>query len=376
MVIKVADEIIIINNGEISTMPSRSFREGLLGKTLESGLQTLIEQHPQIIPGGQIAPGGDDPPRFALLCREMAVGSWSLDFLLIDQYGVPTLVEAKLAENPDSRRAVVGQIIEYATNASEYWSGGRLREKAIDYWRDKGKDIEEIMSKLLSDDKPDTEAFWKLVDKNLTENRIRLIIATDELRPEVRKIIEFLNRETKTIEILGLEIKCFGSESKHVALVPSIIGQSQVVAEQKSTASQKRLWDYDELQEFYEGMDNKLRAKRLKKVLDWAKSLDVLMVDKKLGQSFSIKNKWGKRLMTFWQRGQVYTFIHLKYYDGKIEERDNLVSELNKFHIFDYKPETIIDGQTSPGTLEDLSENEFEEFLKLLEKYCCGESYS
>lgn len=40
--IKVADEIIIINNGEISTMPSRSFREGLLGKTLESGLQTLI----------------------------------------------------------------------------------------------------------------------------------------------------------------------------------------------------------------------------------------------------------------------------------------------------------------------------------------------
>jgi len=306
----------------------------------------------------------------------MAVGSWSLDFLLIDQYGVPTLVEAKLAENPDSRRAVVGQIIEYATNASEYWSGGRLREKAIDYWRDKGKDIEEIMSKLLSDDKPDTEAFWKLVDKNLTENRIRLIIATDELRPEVRKIIEFLNRETKTIEILGLEIKCFGSESKHVALVPSIIGQSQVVAEQKSTASQKRLWDYDELQEFYEGMDNKLRAKRLKKVLDWAKSLDVLMVDKKLGQSFSIKNKWGKRLMTFWQRGQVYTFIHLKYYDGNIEERDNLVSELNKFHIFDYKPETIIDGQTSPGALEDLSENEFEEFLKLLEKYCCGESYS
>jgi hypothetical protein len=56
-------------------MPSRSMLEGLLGKTLEDPLQTLFESGPQIIPGKQIDPGTEDPPRFVLLRREMPVGS-------------------------------------------------------------------------------------------------------------------------------------------------------------------------------------------------------------------------------------------------------------------------------------------------------------
>jgi len=367
-----ADEIVVFDKSEFKPLPSRSFREGLLGKTLESGLQELIEQHPQIVPGGQIAPGSEDPPRFALLCREMPVGSWSLDFLLIDQYGTPTLVEAKLAENPDSRRAVIGQIIEYATNAAEYWAGGRLREKASSYWHSKGYSIDDVLLNIIDDDDTDLDIFWERVDKNLSENRVRLIIASDELRPEVRKIVEYLNRETDNIEILGLEIKCYGDVEDYFALVPTIIGQSQVVAEKKTAAGEKILWDYEGLHDYYDDMDNKVRSDRLKKILSWAKARDALIVDKKKMQSFSIKGRSGKRLMTFWRRGKVYCFLREDNYLGGAEERDSFVRELNRLKVFDYNPEGVKDGRTSHGALEELSEAEFEEFMSVLDKYCYG----
>jgi hypothetical protein len=366
-----SDEIILVEKGEIRSLPSRTFREGLLGKTLESGLQELIEQHPQIIPGSQIAPGRLEPPRFTLLCREMSVGSWSLDFLLIDQYGIPTLVEAKLAENPESRRAVVGQIIEYATNASEFWSGGKLREKASNYLNSRGKNIEDVVTQLIKNSEHNEETFWQMVEKNLEEDRLRLIIATDELRPEVRKIIEFLNRETKNIEILGLEIRCYGEDSDFVALVPTIIGQSQAIAEKKASTSQKELWDHQNLHDYYDSMENQAIAKRLKQVLDWAESCNVLITDKKLMQSFSIKGKSGSRLMTFWRRGKVYCFMNPKNYGDSVEERDNFVEELNRLRIFNYNPLGVRDGRTSQGSLDELSDSEFNEFIRILEKYCC-----
>ena len=59
-----------------------------LGVTMEAALQRFFEKYPEIIPGKQIDPGSDDPPRFALLRREMPIGGWSLDHLLVDQRGI------------------------------------------------------------------------------------------------------------------------------------------------------------------------------------------------------------------------------------------------------------------------------------------------
>ena len=109
-----SDEIFRIENGNCDALPARSLREGFLGKSLEEALQKLLEENPNLIPGKQIAPSSELPPKFALLRREMPLSGWSLDHLFVDQYGVPTLVEAKLIQNPESRREVIGQIIEYA----------------------------------------------------------------------------------------------------------------------------------------------------------------------------------------------------------------------------------------------------------------------
>ncbi len=190
------DEILTLNGDEVSRLPARPFRAGLFGETREAALQTLIERPPEVLPGGQMEPGADDPPRFALLRREMPVGGWSLDHLLVDQRGVLTLVETKLAENPEARREVVGQIMEYAANARALWGNGRARELAQEYWsRSGGKNVDDVLRDRLGME-PDN--LWALVDRNLRDGWIRLIIAADELSPEVRRIIEYLNEEMET----------------------------------------------------------------------------------------------------------------------------------------------------------------------------------
>lgn len=52
---------------------------------------------------------------------------WSADHLLLDQFGVPIIVEVKRA-----RREVVGQMLEYAANATRYWPPDRMRALAVE----------------------------------------------------------------------------------------------------------------------------------------------------------------------------------------------------------------------------------------------------
>src|SRR5450759_489885 len=92
---------------------------------LEDDLQKLIADHPALLPGDQISP--EDPRRWLLIKREAGVGSattasrWSLDHLFVDQDAIPTLVEAKRGGNPEARREVVAQLLEYAANGTLYW---------------------------------------------------------------------------------------------------------------------------------------------------------------------------------------------------------------------------------------------------------------
>ena len=90
----------------------------------EDVLQRLLEQYPDLLAGEQIDP--DDPRRWLLVKREAGIAHdgdkthrWRLDYLFLDQDGVPTLVETKIAANPELRRQVVGQMLDYASNLVE-----------------------------------------------------------------------------------------------------------------------------------------------------------------------------------------------------------------------------------------------------------------
>ncbi|HEU4557002.1 MAG TPA: hypothetical protein VFS20_04100 [Longimicrobium sp.] len=201
---------------------------------LEDHLQELVARFPELLPGDQIAP--DDPLRWLLVCREAGVPDgesagdrWSLDHLLLDHRAIPTFVEVKRSSDTRIRREVVGQMLDYAANATRYWPVDRIR--AIATAQAGGPDqLDERIRTLLQlkpdDDAGDVEAYWAAVEENLRNGVMRLLFVGDELPRELRRLIEFLNEHMPSIEVLGVELRQY-SGSRVRALVPRVIGQTQ-----------------------------------------------------------------------------------------------------------------------------------------------------
>jgi hypothetical protein len=209
---------------------------------LESHLQQWIAEHPALLAGDQMNP--ENPRRLVLIGRELAIpseldgsGRWPIDHLFIDQDAVPTIVEAKRSSNPEIRRQVVGQMIDYAANAVRYLPISLIRNRFQVTCSENKADPSEKLSDLLGPDIDDgrIEQFWELVESNLQTGRIRLIFVGDIIPPELRRAVEYLNDQMEDAEVLAVEIKQFKGESV-TTLVPRLIGQTERARQRKTVS--------------------------------------------------------------------------------------------------------------------------------------------
>jgi len=366
-----SDEVFHFNGDKLTPLPFRSMREGFLGKTLEDALQTFFEKYPQIIPGKQIDPVSEDSPHFVLLRREMPVGGWSLDHLFVDQKSILTLVETKLFQNPESRREVIGQIIEYAANAEEFWAGGSARQKATEFWsnQDPPKELDDVLQKEFGDEL-DIEDFWRKAEENLKNGKIRLMIATDELRPEIRRMIEYLNKEMQNTEVLGLELKFYGERPNSMVLVPRLVGQTQSSIDRKGRGNIK--WTIDTLKAAYADLSEHQLGSRLQKILDWAVDKKLFMVAIAMFPTFGLQGKSKNRIVSFFSSGDVYCVLNEKHYPGGAKERDELAGQLKELKLIDQDldPQQVVSGRNLAKKLFELSEDELDKLLDVFSKYC------
>ena len=81
------------------------------GDEREAFIQKLVHDHPEIIPMAEIA-----PPFMPLVsvCMELPTSAGSLDNLWITPEGGIVLGECKLFRNPEARRQVIVQALDYA----------------------------------------------------------------------------------------------------------------------------------------------------------------------------------------------------------------------------------------------------------------------
>ena len=151
----------------------------------------LIADHPELLDGKQMRPA--DPRRWILVTREKGIAEnvdsgarWALDHLLVDQDAVPTLVEVKRGRNSEIRRAVVGQLLEYAAHAAQSWSAPELRRAFEESTSARDLDPDDELAQLLQEDEPpDAERFWQRVVTNLAAGRLRLLFVADDIREEL-----------------------------------------------------------------------------------------------------------------------------------------------------------------------------------------------
>lgn len=149
----------------------------------EKWLQATLQAHPELVPMGEIDPSAS---KFIPLCRELRLPKLGtdvfLDLLGVTPHGRLALVECKLWRNPQARREVVAQILEYASLLRR-WSFADLSERISKATgRRSPNPLYDIACEggcFLSE-----AAFCDAVAKSLRTSDFHLIIAGDGIRED------------------------------------------------------------------------------------------------------------------------------------------------------------------------------------------------
>lgn len=244
----------------------------------ESLLQDLLARFPQLLPGDQINP--EVPRRWLLVAREMGVPAmeegtdrWAVDHLFLDQEGIPTIVEVKRHTDTRLRREVVGQMLDYAANAVRYWSSERLRAR-FEASSAPDRDPKDVLGAFLGSD-ADVEQFWQQVKTNLQAGRLRLVFVANEIPPELRRIVEFMNTQMDPTEVLAVEIRQFLGFGLPT-LVATVLGQTAEAQQRKGTAPGRgKEWDQTSFLQELDRRRGSQEAGVAREILRWAASQDL-----------------------------------------------------------------------------------------------------
>ncbi|MCC5898252.1 MAG: hypothetical protein JJU32_10100 [Phormidium sp. BM_Day4_Bin.17] len=243
----------------------------------EEQLQELLETYPNLLAGDQIDTA---LPRYWLLVRretpipteEDGAARWSVDRLFIDQNAIPTLVEVKRIDNSRIRQEVIGQMLDYAANASIYWPIDTIVSQFETNCREQGRDPEEVFEEFLGED-ANEERFWQKVKTHLQAGKIRLVFVADRIAPELRRVVEFLNEQVDPAEVLALEVKQYADHFPEALrlLVPRVLGQTAEARLKKSSATrERRRWDETSFFPEFASRRGEEEAAVARKIYAWA----------------------------------------------------------------------------------------------------------
>lgn len=324
-------------DGSLQPMNERAY-------VTEERLQVLLRDHPDLLAGDQM--DERDPRRWLLISREVGVpeedgAAWmSLDHLFLDQDAIPTLVEVKRSSDTRIRRDVVGQMLDYASNAVAFWSVERLRAQFEAACEEQSEDPAQLVVELVHAEPEDAgaaEAFWEQVHTNLRAGKIRLVFVADEIPPELRRIVEFMNTYMSPVEVLAVEIRQYVGEGLKT-LVPQVIGQTAQAQGRKSgSRAEKRKWDEPS---FFHELERRHGAEAVstaQAILNWAqhKTTWVWWGEGMRNGSFvpTVSHKDRKhQLFAVWTNGTVEIYFYWYQYKPPFdteERRRALLTRLN-----------------------------------------------
>ena len=155
----------------------------------ERTLQALIAAHPELIPINEI-----EPAFGPLVClgQEVPTPAGPADVLYISPSGYLTLVETKLWRNPEARRRVVGQIVDYAKELAS-WTFDDLDDAVCNAVHSEGLEGCGMIELLEAEDQlGDESQLIDTVTRNLQRGRLLLLIVGDGIREGVESISSYL----------------------------------------------------------------------------------------------------------------------------------------------------------------------------------------
>jgi hypothetical protein len=339
---------------------------------LEDDLQALVAKYPALLSGDDDSAAGR---RWLLIRREQGIAlaegesaRFSLDHLFVDQDGVPTLVEVKRAADTRARREVVAQMLDYAANA-RFLQALELRAA----FEASSSDHDAALRCALGED-VDPDELWRRAALNLEQGNLRLVFLADRIPKELRALVEFLNEQLRTMEVLAIEVSTFETGGTRV-LRAKTIGQTEAARAVKGGRAPNKSWDRDTWLAHFEDQRGPAYRAVVERLLAFA-------------DQRGLEVRFGKRqngsLRLGLERPDAYIFPFFLHPGGGVEvmfqnmvgapyppfdrldKREALLTRLNSIGGIDLPVERIaLRPNFSLSVLQD--EGRFAEFIKIFE---------
>lgn len=187
----------------------------------EAFIQRLAFEHPECLPIHEV-----DSVYAELIpvCIELNTPVGPIDALYVTPSGRVVLLEAKLWRNPEARRKVVGQILDYAKELAAWRYEDLDREVA----RRTSRTLFEIVRSTRAD--TDEAHFVDEVSKSLSNGRFLLLIVGDGIREGVGAIADFLETVGRLEFTFGLiELALYRGIDTRLLVQPRVLAKTLIV---------------------------------------------------------------------------------------------------------------------------------------------------
>ena len=194
------------------------------GGISEQELQDLLFRYPQALPIADIdAAYADAIP----ICKELYLPAGYADALYINHFGKITLAEFKLWRNPQARREVIGQILDYAKDLAS-WSyedlqrqvslaAGRTGNAPYDLVRARHPQLGEA-------------EFVDNVTRHLQRGEFLLLIIGDGIREGTAGIVDFVQQYSGLHFNLALvEAALYRDADNRLIVQPRVLARTEIV---------------------------------------------------------------------------------------------------------------------------------------------------
>ena len=190
----------------------------------EATLQDLLFRFPQTLPIAQIDPtyAGTVP-----VCKELVLPAGYADALYVNHLGRIILAEFKLWRNPQARREVIGQILDYAKDLAAWGYEDLQRQVSLAV----GK-AGNVLYDLVHENYPDVpeSEFVDNVTRHLRRGEFLLLIIGDGIQEGAANIVDFVQRHSGLhFNLAMVEAALYRDAADSLIVQPRVLARTEIV---------------------------------------------------------------------------------------------------------------------------------------------------
>jgi hypothetical protein len=215
---------VLISGGNSKALEKIGFQSDSNFEYNEKWLQDFLFENAQSLPIDEIDSAYSD---IIPVCCELNTPAGPLDVLYVTSQGKLVVAEVKLWRNPEARRKVVAQVIDYAKELNK-WDYEDLQREISKQIGKKGNVLFELAKSHWAD--IEEAAFVDGVSRSLKKGDLLLLIIGDGIQEGTENIADFMNNVGRLQFTLGLiEMSIYRCSDTDLLVQPRVLAKTVIV---------------------------------------------------------------------------------------------------------------------------------------------------